>query len=134
MYGTLDVAMSGMVTSRIRLEVATANVANRNTLTGPDGEYAPFRRRMAVIATGDPSSGSKLGVHVAEIIRNDGPLTPKYDPSNPFADADGYVGYPDIDPTTEQVNAMEAMRAYEANLMAAEATKSMMTLALKLLA
>ncbi len=46
----------------------------------------------------------------------------------------GRIQYPDIDPTTEQVNAMEAMRAYEANVMAAEATKSMLGLALQLLA
>lgn len=134
MYGALDIAVSGMVASRVRLEVATANTVNRSTLAGPNGEYAPFRRRMAVIAAGDPANGAELGVHVSAIIKNDGPLTPKYDPSNIFADADGYVFYPDIDPTTEQVNAMEAMRAYEANVMAAEATKSMLGLALQLLA
>ncbi len=134
MYGTLDVAASGMVTSRIRLEVATANVVNSSAIAGPNGEYAPFRRRMAVIAQGDPASGSNLGVHVAEIMENDGPLRGKYEPGSKFADADGMVYYPDIDPSTEQVNAMEAMRAYEANVIAAEATKSMMSLALQLLA
>ncbi len=134
MYGALDVAASGMVTSRVRLEVATANVVNMNAIVGPDGEYSPFRRRMALIAQGDPTSGNELGVHVQQILENDGPLRPKYQPGNEFADADGMVYYPDIDPSTEQVNAMEAMRAYEANAMAAEATKSMMTLALQLLA
>jgi flagellar basal body rod protein FlgC len=41
---------------------------------------------------------------------------------------------PDISPVIEQMNAMEAARAYEANLAAAEATKTMMAQALRLVA
>jgi len=134
MYGSLDAAASGMVANRIRLEVATANLVNANTVAGPNGEYSPFRRRIALLASGDPVGGSESGVHVEKIIQSDGPFRKVYQPWHKFADADGYVNYPDIDPSVEQVNAMEAMRSYEANVMAAEATKSMMSLALRLLA
>lgn len=134
MYGLLDVSTSGLTAQRTRLEVATANIANIDTIAGPNGEYAPFRRRMAILATGDPASGSELGVHVSSIELNDGPFKQKYDPSHPFADANGYVQYPDIDPSVEQINSMEAMRSYEANIIAAEATKAMMSMALRLLA
>jgi len=134
MYGALDIAVSGMVTSRIRLETATANQVNRNTIEAPDGSYAPFKRRIALIAAGDPASGKAMGVHIKKIIESDAPFRKKYDPGNKFADKDGYVNYPDIDPAMEQTNAMEAIRAYEANVMAAEATKSMMGLALRILA
>jgi flagellar basal-body rod protein FlgC len=41
---------------------------------------------------------------------------------------------PDIDTTMEWVNAMQASRAYEANVAAAETTKSMMSQALRLIA
>ena len=51
-----------------------------------------------------------------------------------MADADGYVKTPNINPIFEQVNALEISRAYEANIQAAEATKSMMQSALRLLA
>ena len=134
MYGALDIAVSGMVASRIRLETATANIVNRNTVEAPDGSYAPYHRRIALVAAGDPVSGKAMGVHVKSIIESDGPLLRKHDPGNKFADKDGYVMYPDIDPGMEQTNAMEAMRAYEANVMAAETTKSMMSLALRILA
>ena len=134
MYGSLDIAVSGMVTSRVRLETATANLINKDTIEAPDGSYAPFRRRIALIAAGDPANGNEMGVHIRKIVESDAPFRKKYDPGHPFADKDGYVNYPDIDPGMEQTNAMEAIRSYEANVMAAEATKSMMGLALQILA
>lgn len=134
MYGLLDISTSGLIANRTRLTVATANIANQHSVANAAGEYEPYRRRSAMLGIGDPTSNSPLGVHVETIELNDGPLRKKYEPWSQFADADGYVGYPDIDPATETVNAMEAMRAYEANVMAAEATKSMMSVALRILA
>ena len=59
---------------------------------------------------------------------------PKYQPGSPFADTDGYVEYPNVDSVLEQMNALEASRAYEANITAIEATKSMISVALQILA
>ena len=58
----------------------------------------------------------------------------RLEPGNPWADASGYVRYPDVDPVTEQVDAMDAVRSYEANIAAVEATKSMFASAIQLLA
>ena len=44
------------------------------------------------------------------------------------------MGYPNINPVIEQMNAMEAARSYEANISAVEATKSMLSAALRILA
>ena len=137
MYGILDISTSGLIAQRTRLEVAATNMANSETLLNEAGEYEPFRRRFAVLAAGDPGSGSdssRLGVHVAQIATADGPLHRKYEPDSPFADADGYVGYPNINTVTESMNAMEAARAYEANITVIEATKSMITVALQIIA
>ena len=49
----------------------------------------------------------------------------EYDPSNPDADADGYVSYPNVNTVTEMTNLIDAQRAYEANATAFEASKSM---------
>jgi flagellar basal-body rod protein FlgC len=73
-------------------------------------------------------------VHVAAIQTDTGPLRPILEPASPFADADGYVYYPNVNPVVEQMNAMEAQRAYEANITAVEATKSMFSVAMRLLA
>ena len=134
MYGSLDISTSALVAQRTRLNIVAANVANSQTILNADGEYEPYRRRYAVFAPGDPANGSTQGVHVAEIQIDQGPLRPVLQPGSPFADEKGYVYYPNVQPVIEQMNAMEAARAYEANITAIEATKSMFSVALQIIA
>lgn len=138
MYGSLDISTSGMVAERTRFASISANIANRSTLVDAQGRYNPYRRREVMFAAGDPSAsteeGRALGVHVARISIDQDALIEKHDPDHPFADERGYVKVPDINPVVEQLNAMEAVRSYEANVQAAEATKMMLTQALRLLA
>lgn len=134
MFGSLNISTSGLIAQRTRMDTIAANLANKNTIEDANGNYAPYRRRIPVFATGDPSSGSSAGVHVDEIMLDQSPLRKVLEPNSPFADKDGYVKYPNIDTTTEMINAIEATRAYEANITAAEATKSMIQSSLRLLA
>ena len=142
MYGALDISTSGMVAQRTRLEAIAANLAGKDATYDAAGRVSAYKRRQVHIAAGDPlshtSEGRQLGVHVAEIQINEAAVRLKYDPKNPDAYQDGpnagYIAVPDIDLVTEQINGMEAMRAYEANVVAAEATKSMMAQALRLIA
>ncbi|MHC5113490.1 MAG: flagellar basal body rod protein FlgC [Planctomycetota bacterium] len=134
MYGSLDISTSGLVAQRTRLTVSSANLANARTILNAEGNYEPYRRRTVVMAEGDPHSGSAKGVHIAAIEIDQGPLRAEYEPSSPYADADGYVHYPNVNGVVEQMNAMEAMRSYEANIAAIEATKSMISVALQMIA
>ncbi|MCL4209976.1 MAG: flagellar basal body rod protein FlgC [Phycisphaeraceae bacterium] len=133
MYGSLDISTSALVAQRTRLNVISANIANREVLVNAQGQYAPYQRRIALLASGDPASGRAEGVHVADIVTDD-TLLFRYEPDSRFANADGYVGYPNVDPVKEMVNAMEASRSYEANIAAIEATKSMINAALEVIA
>lgn len=134
MFGALDTSTSGLVAQRTRMHVISANLANRSAILDADGNYAPYKRRFAVMAPGDPSTGSSTGTHVAKVMLDNAPLRKVYEPGSPYADAQGYVQYPNVDPSIELVNAIEASRAYEANITAAEATKSMLQTSLRLLA
>lgn len=134
MFGSLDISTSALVANRVRLEAISANIAGADALVNEGGQYEPFRRRIVTLASGDSSRMSEGGVHVASIELDAGPLRMKYEPDSPFANPEGYVGYPNIDIVVEQMNAMEAQRSYEANITAIEATKSMMSVALQLLA
>ncbi|MEM1329310.1 MAG: flagellar basal body rod protein FlgC [Planctomycetota bacterium] len=138
MYGALETSVSGMVAQRTRHAVIAANMANSSTLLNAEGEYEPYLRREVFFAPGNPSAdspdGKANGVHVKTIEADLDALRAEYRPNSPYADDRGYVMVPDISPVVEQVNAMDAARAYEANLAAAEATKGMMAQALRLLA
>lgn len=143
MYGALDISVSGMVAQRTRLDTIAANLANSDAILDAEGNPNPFRRKIAVFSAGDPTArtdqGRSLGVHVSEIAEDQSEFRKKYDPDSPFArpagDPDaGYVLYPNVHSAMENVNAIDAMRAYEANVMAAEASKAMMAQALRLIA
>lgn len=143
MYGSLDISVSGMIAQRTRLEAIAANIANKDAILDAQENPNAFRRRITVFAPGDPTArtreGRELGVHVAKILQDDAPPLKRYEPGSPYAKPDGhpdagYVYYPNIDPVTENVNAIEAMRAYEANVAAAEASKTMLAQALRMLA
>ncbi len=143
MYGILDISTSGMVAQRTRLQVVSANIANESAILDSEGRLNPYKRRFAVLAPGNPGASSRagrtLGVHVAQIeVDQAPPRLREYNPDHPFAYKDGpykgYVAETNINTTLENINAMEAVRAYEANVMAAEATKQMVTAALRLLA
>lgn len=143
MFGALDISVSGLVAQRTRLASIASNIANSDTILDEQGRVNPYQRRIvhfAPVGGEDPfGRSSPGGVEVAEISHDPSPPRLRWDPSNPYAYRDGhehagYVPLPNIDPTTEQVNAILAQRSYEANLAAADATKTMMTQAMRLLA
>lgn len=134
MFGSLNVSASALVAQRTRMEVISANIANKDAIYDAKGNYSPFRRRVAVFAHGDPATGSKEGVHVQKILLDAAPFRKSFEPGHPDADAQGYIEYPNIDSSVEMINALEASRAYDANVTAAEATKSMMQTSMRLIA
>lgn len=65
------------------------------------------------------------GVVVSEIWEDDTPYTPVYDPSHPDADEDGYYYLPNVDVEEEQMDAVAASNAYDANLTIFNSMKKM---------
>jgi flagellar basal-body rod protein FlgC len=134
MFGSLNVSTSALIAHRTRLDAISANIANARVILNEAGQYEPFKRRIVTLAAGDPATDSPLGAHVASVELDQSPPRMEYDPFSPYANTDGYVGYPNVDIVIEQMNALEASRSYEANITAIEATKSMMSVALEMLA
>jgi len=137
MFQTLDISSSALVAQRTRMDTIAANIANINTTRNARGEPVPYRRRFAVFAPGvggrGPDAGNP-GVHVQQVGMDLSPFQRRYQPGHPDAGPDGYVQYPNIDMAIEFVNALEASRAYEANVTTMEVTKSMINASLRLLA
>ncbi|GJQ25644.1 MAG: flagellar basal-body rod protein FlgC [Phycisphaerae bacterium] len=133
MFGALDISTSGLAAQRTWLDTISANIANAQTTRRADGGDGPYLRQVALFAPGDGRGGA--GVHVEKIVEDhSGKPREVKDPGHPDADARGIVRYPNVDLATEMVNAMVAVRAYEANVTAAEATKSIVASTLRLLA
>lgn len=143
MFGGLDVSVSGMVAQRQRLETIASNLANRSATRDADGNPNPYRRKFVVFQEGDPSAGSRAGrdrgVHVSSVEIDMSDFKKRYDPGHPDARPDGeedagYVYMPNVNSVIEQIDALDAQRAYEANVAAADASKALVSSALRLLA
>ncbi|MFN4242028.1 MAG: flagellar basal body rod protein FlgC [Tepidisphaerales bacterium] len=134
MLGVLDIGASGLKAQRLRLDTIAQNIANATTTRDELGRPNPYQRRFVVLAPGRPEDPSRPGVRVKEIRHDTAPFPLRYDPGHPDANAEGYVRYPNVDLAVEFVNALEATRAYEANITLMETTKAMFTATLKLIA
>jgi flagellar basal-body rod protein FlgC len=132
MLDILNMGASGLIAQRTRMDTIANNVLNINTTRNEKGEKVPFRRRLVEFAAG--TQDGKPGVHVSSIKQDMSPFQKRWDPGNPDAGADGYVLYPNVDLAVEQVNMLEASRAYEANVTMMETGKAMFNSSLRLLA
>ena len=135
MFSTMQMATGGLRAQRTRMDVIAGNVANIHTTRNAAGELSPYRRRVAVLQAGDAGDPTKGGVHVSGISLDQSPFNQRFDPGNPDADpTTGIVQMPNVDLAVEQVNMLEASRAYEANVTLMQTSKAMFNSALRLLA
>ncbi|MGL4514211.1 MAG: flagellar basal body rod protein FlgC [Lacipirellulaceae bacterium] len=136
MHSALDVSTSGLVAQRARLDAISANLANMSTTRNERGELQAYRPRYVTFAE-DPSvrtHGGGVGVRVDGVETSTEAPDLRYQPGHPDADPQGYVAFPAIDMTAEFVNALEATRAYEANIGVIEVTKELGRQTLEILA
>jgi flagellar basal-body rod protein FlgC len=136
MLSALDISTSALVAERTRLNVISANIANMSTTRNERGEPQPYQPRYVTFQTDSAvtTPGGGAGVKVGSVEYSDAPPKMKYEPGHPDADPQGYVHYPAIDMTTEFVDALEASRAYEANVGVIEVTKDMTAQTLRIIA
>ena len=134
MFDALDISASALTAQRIRMDTVAGNVANLNTTRNAAGQAAPYQRRFVVFAPGQPQDPARPGVRVKEVALDASPFRKVYEPGHKDAGPDGYVRYPNVDLAVEMVNAIEASRAYEANVTTMEVTKAMMNASFRLLA
>lgn len=136
MFRTLDISTSGLIAQRHRMDTIAGNIANINTTQDSQGRTAPYQRRFIEFMkekTRDENEGRGVGVQFRVQVDKKTPPRKVHQPGHPDADEYGMVNYPNIDLTTEFVNALEASRVYEANVAAVEITKSMVMESLRIL-
>lgn len=138
MFNTLDMTAGGLSAQRTRMDVIAGNVLNVNTTRAgkeADGTPIPYRRRIAMFASGDARDSSRPGVRVSEVVQDPSQFQERYEPGHVDADPEtGLVKFPNVDLSTEYVNMLDASRAYEANITLMQTTKAMFNASLRLLA
>lgn len=142
---SLDISVSGMIAQRTRMDVIAQNVANADsTRTAEGGPYV----RQCVVFTEEKNAtygNSKMnfrsilseklddavsstqpyaGVTLTEIVDDETPATPVYDPTHPDADENGYYYMPNVDVTEEEIDMLAATQSYNANLTIFNARKA----------
>ena len=142
-FSAFDVSASGMTAQRTRLDVISQNIANVNSTRDADGNI--YKRKTVVFQekayySVDDALTSATGMYgkvgngvkirqISEDTDTEGRMV--YDPSNPDADENGYVTYPNVNTVTEMTNMIDASRSYEANVTAFNAAKNMALKALE---
>jgi flagellar basal-body rod protein FlgC len=130
-----EISRSGMDVEWQRLQVIANNLANMNTArTASGGPFQPMRLVSAPRAGFGEllNSNAPAGARVAAVEAMPGSVRRVHEPGNPFADAEGFVTYPDIDQSGEMTLLIRASRAYEANLAAMSIAHQMYSRALDL--
>lgn len=135
----MRISASGLSAERLRMDTIASNIANATTTRGEDGK--PYVRKIAVfqenldkeLNKGTNSVEQKLlGVKAVGLEEDDSPLRRVYDPSHPDADEEGFVVMPNVNILNEMADMIAATRAYEANVNAINAEKSMFSKALEI--
>lgn len=140
MLSAYDISISGLVAQRQRLNAISSNIANISTLENEAGEAKPYQPRYVVFQTDENPAYPEgtAGVKVAHVGIEDVEPIYKYNPQHPLAIKEGtyagYVAHPNINLQTQFVDAMEATRAYEANIGVVETTRELSQQTLRILA
>jgi flagellar basal-body rod protein FlgC len=138
MFPALDISSSALTAQRVRMDAIAGNIANVSTTRNEQGEPIPYQPKFVIFATDNsiPNGQGAEGVRVQSVEISQAEPNYKYQPGHPDAikqgSHQGYVAYPNIDMTTEMVDALEASRAYEANVGVVEMTKNMIQQALRI--
>ena len=133
-FNGLQINASGLSLERMKLDVASTNIANVNTTRTAEG--GPYKKKTVEFSENlrqaqGTNKITSAGVKVTNIAEdNTTKLT--YDPTNPDADANGYVEMPNVNMADEIVDMIQAMRTYEANVSSTEANKNILKKALEI--
>lgn len=124
MFQIFNVAGSAVSAQSQRLNVVASNLANADTVAGPDG--SAYKARQVVFQTQLMGEVGAAGVTVSTVSEDNTPGRRVHDPKHPQADAEGYVTYSNVNPVEEMVNMISASKSYQNNVEVMNTAKSLL--------
>ena len=140
-FTAFEISKSGLAVEKLRMDVVALNIANSNSVvSNPNSVYKPMKvftsskvdASMLNDFQNHLNSQQKMGVEVKSVEEMSGKYKKIYEPKNPYSDANGYVYRPDINPASEMIEMINALRSYQANIKAISAAKAMANEALRI--
>ena len=126
MMKIFDVSGSGVSAQAQRLNTIASNLANADSVAGPDGKAYKARHTLFQTHIRDAADPTTAGVRVARIVEDESEGRKVHDPKHPLADADGYVTMPNVNVVDEMVNMISASRSYQSNLEVMNTAKTLL--------
>jgi flagellar basal-body rod protein FlgC len=130
MFQVFNISGSAVSAQSQRLNVVASNLANADTVAGPDG--SAYKARQVVFQTELMGATGAAGVRVATVSESDVAGRRVHDPKHPSADADGYVTFSNVNAVEEMVNMISASRSYQNNIEVMNTAKSLLQKTLQL--
>ncbi|MDU0457561.1 MAG: flagellar basal body rod protein FlgC [Geobacteraceae bacterium] len=133
-FSSINVSSSALSAERTRMNLISSNLANASATRTAEG--GPYKRKDAIFSATpmesrfnralDGATAQQVRqVEVSQIVEDQNPPRMQYDPGHPDADPQGYVAMPNVNVVEEMADMIGATRAYEANVSAVQAAKSM---------
>ena len=129
---SMGIATSGLRAQAGRMRIILENIANSDSTASTAGGN-PYRRKVPTFTSQLDRVLDAKTVALGKIKPDQSDFRTKYEPSNPAADANGYVKYPNVNPLVEMTDMRDAQRSYEANLNIISATRRMIQRTLDIL-
>ncbi|MCW7540514.1 flagellar basal body rod protein FlgC [Aquabacterium sp. A7-Y] len=130
MFKVFNISGSAVSSQSQRLNVVASNLANADTVAGPDGQA--YKARQVVFQTVLMGETGAAGVKVNQVTEDQTPGRRVHDPKHPQADAQGYVTYSNVNAVEEMVNMISASRSYQNNVEVMNTAKSLLQKTLQL--
>ncbi|MGD9943764.1 MAG: flagellar basal body rod protein FlgC [Burkholderiaceae bacterium] len=113
-----------------RLNTVASNLANADSVAGPDGQA--YKSRQVVFQSQSTGVAGGVGVRVNDVVEDTTPGKREYDPKHPMADAEGYVTHSNVNVVEEMVNMISASRSYQNNIEVMNTTQQLLLKTLQL--
>ncbi|GHB08544.1 flagellar basal body rod protein FlgC [Salinicola rhizosphaerae] len=126
MFSVFEISGSALTANSQRMNVTASNLANADSVAGPDGE--PYRAKQVMFQAMSQNGSGVGGVRVDRVVEDETtPMRLEYRPGDPLANDDGYVQLPNVDPVNEMVDMIAASRSYQANVEVMNTAKTLMS-------
>jgi flagellar basal-body rod protein FlgC len=123
-FNVFNIAGSALNAQSARLNAVASNLANADSVAGSNGQ--PYRAKQVIFAATPVGAEGGQGVRVTQVVESAAPLRLSYEPNSPFANEQGYVSMPNVNPVEEMVNMISASRSYQTNAEVMNTAKSLL--------